>query len=75
MGGIGWEAIRKFYEPQQFAGEMIILVAGAGVVINSLSALMFSSGQRQDLNIKAAFSIWPPMPGYRSAWSQLERPS
>jgi cobalt-zinc-cadmium efflux system protein len=55
MGGIGWEAIRRFYNSQPAEGEIIIFVAGVGVVINSLSALLFFSGQKQDLNIKAAF--------------------
>lgn len=55
IGGIGWEAISRFYHPQPVNSFIIIVVAAIGTVINTLSALLFRSGQSKDLNIKAAF--------------------
>lgn len=54
-GGIGWEAIKRFREPSSVAGVTIITVAAIGVVINTVSALMFLSGRKNDLNIRGAF--------------------
>lgn len=54
-GGIGWEAIKRFSEPSSVAGVTIITVAAIGVVINTVSALMFLSGRKNDLNIRGAF--------------------
>jgi cobalt-zinc-cadmium efflux system protein len=54
-GGIGWEAIQRFREPASVAGVTIITVAAIGIVINTVSALMFLSGRKSDLNIRGAF--------------------
>lgn len=55
IGIIIWEAIGRFAEPQQIEGTTIIIVAGIGVVINAVTALLFFSGRKDDLNIKGAF--------------------
>jgi cobalt-zinc-cadmium efflux system protein len=55
LGAIGWEAIGRFSDPQPVHGMTIIIVAGIGVVINTITALLFMSGQKQDLNIKSAY--------------------
>lgn len=55
VGGIVWEAIRRFSSPQPVMGWTVILVAGVGVVINTATALLFLSGRKKDLNIKGAF--------------------
>ena len=55
MGGIAWEAIERFATPAPLDGMTMIVVAGIGVVINTLTALMFASGRHGDLNIRAAF--------------------
>lgn len=55
VGAITVEAIRKFIEPEPVAGNVIMIVAGIGVVINTLTALLFISGRKKDLNIKGAF--------------------
>lgn len=55
VGAITVEAIRKFIEPEPVAGNVIMLVAGIGVVINTITALLFVSGRKKDLNIKGAF--------------------
>ena len=55
LGGIAWEAIRRLGAPVPVAGKTIIFVALAGVVINTLTALLFFSGRKSDLNIRGAF--------------------
>jgi len=55
IGAIAWEAVGRFMEPVQPAGTTIMLVAGIGVVINTLTALLFVSGKDHDLNIRGAF--------------------
>ncbi|NUN65588.1 cation transporter [Pseudanabaena biceps] len=55
MGGITWEAIRRLQEPSEIAGGTVILVAGIGVVINTITALLFMSNRDKDMNIRGAF--------------------
>lgn len=55
LGAIIWEAIGRFSNPKPVDGITIIVVAAIGVVINTVTALMFISGQKHDLNIKGAF--------------------
>ncbi len=55
MGGIASEAIRRFANPSSVAGTTIIVVATIGVVINTITALLFMSGRRENLNIRGAF--------------------
>lgn len=55
-GGIAWESVQRFSTPHEVKGGMIILVAAIGIVINAVTALMFLSGRKQDINIRAAFS-------------------
>jgi cobalt-zinc-cadmium efflux system protein len=52
---IGWDAIGKFKNPEPVAGTQVMIVAGIGVLINTITALMFLKGQKDDLNIKGAF--------------------
>lgn len=55
VGGITWEAIHRFWEPQQVGGTAVMFVAGVGVVVNGLTTLLFLKGRRHDLNIRGAF--------------------
>lgn len=55
IGGIAWEAIRRFNDPAPVGGQTIIIVAAIGVVINTFTALLFVSGRKHDLNIRGAF--------------------
>jgi len=52
---IAWNAIEKFNNPDPVVGSLVMIVAGIGVVINTITALMFLKGQKDDLNIKGAF--------------------
>jgi cobalt-zinc-cadmium efflux system protein len=56
VGGITWEAMRRFGEHETVAGMTVIWVAALGVVINGVTAMLFASGQKNDLNIKGAFT-------------------
>ena len=52
---IAWDAIGKFKNPEPVAGTQVMIVAGIGVFVNTITALMFLKGQKDDLNIKGAF--------------------
>ena len=54
-GGIVWEAISRFSHPVAIQGNTVMLVAGVGVVINGITAWLFMSGNRDDLNLRGAF--------------------
>ncbi len=55
LGGITWEAIGRFFDPKPVEGMTVIAVAAIGVVINTITALLFVSGKKHDLNIRGAF--------------------
>jgi cobalt-zinc-cadmium efflux system protein len=55
LGGITWEAIRRLVNPEPVAGLTVIVVAAVGVVINTVTALLFVKGQKHDLNLRGAF--------------------
>ena len=55
IGAIAWEAIRRLREPAPVEGLTMIWVAALGVVINGVTAWMFFSGRKGDLNIRGAF--------------------
>jgi len=55
IGGIAWEAVRRFEQPEPVAGMIVVGVAAAGVVVNTATALLFMSGRKHDLNIRGAF--------------------
>lgn len=55
-GGIAWEAILRLIRPEPSGGIAIMAVAAAGIVVNGGTALMFASGRKGDLNVRAAFT-------------------
>jgi len=55
VGGITVEAVRRFAQPEEVAGGTVMAVAAVGIVINTVSALLFMAGRKQDLNLKGAF--------------------
>lgn len=54
MGSLAWEAIDRLNSPQPIEGVTIMVVAGLGIVINTVTALLFMRGSH-DLNIRGAF--------------------
>ena len=55
MGSLVWEALQRLQSPQPIAGATIMAVAGIGIVVNTVTALMFMRGRDRDLNIRGAF--------------------
>lgn len=55
VGAIGWEAIQRLLHPEPVAGVTVMTVAAAGIVVNGISAWLFASGRKGDINIKGAF--------------------
>jgi len=54
-GGIVWEAISRFSHPVPIQGGIVMLVAAVGVVINGITAWLFMSGNKDDINLRGAF--------------------
>jgi cobalt-zinc-cadmium efflux system protein len=54
-GLILWNAIEKLQAPPAIPGNTLMLVAGAGLIVNTGTALLFLKGQQEDLNIRGAF--------------------
>jgi len=55
VGGITWEAVRRFSDPAPVQGGTVIWVAALGILINLGTALLFLSGRKSDLNVRGAF--------------------
>lgn len=55
VGGILWEAVRRFAHPEPAQGMTMIVVAAIGTLINLGSALLFLRGNHQDLNVRGAY--------------------
>ena len=53
-GAIAWEAAGRLRHPAPVAGPTVIAVAAVGVVLNTLTALLFVRGRR-DANVRGAF--------------------
>ncbi|CAN5571367.1 cation diffusion facilitator family transporter [soil metagenome] len=55
IGAIIFEAAHKFFNPEPLPGITIAWVAGAGILINTITAFMFFWDREKDLNIKSAY--------------------
>ena len=55
VGAIGWEAIQRLLHPEPVAGVTVIVVAAVGILINGVTAYLFASGRKDDLNIRGAY--------------------
>lgn len=55
VGAIAYEAAHRFFNPEPIPGTTVALVAGIGIVINSITALMFFRDKDKDINIKSAY--------------------
>jgi cobalt-zinc-cadmium efflux system protein len=55
VGGLSWEAIRRLGSPEPVAGRTIMIVAAIGIVVNAVTAWLFASGRKDDLNVRGAF--------------------
>ncbi len=55
VGGIGAEAIRRLIDPEPANGMTVMIVAGIGIVVNGVTAMLFASGRKGDINIRGAY--------------------
>lgn len=55
IGGVMWEAVGRMRRPAPVAGRVVMIVAAVGVVVNGVSALLFSKGRKGDVNLRGAF--------------------
>jgi cobalt-zinc-cadmium efflux system protein len=49
------ETIQKLNHPVELSGDIIMVVAGIGIMVNTGTALLFIRGKKSDLNIKGTF--------------------
>ena len=55
IGAIAYEAVHRFFNPETVPGMSIAIIAGVGIIINGLTALLFLRDKEKDLNIKSAY--------------------
>ncbi len=55
IGAILYEAVHRFLNPEPTPGLTIAMVAGIGIVINTVTALLFLRDKDKDMNIKSAY--------------------
>jgi cobalt-zinc-cadmium efflux system protein len=54
-GGVTAEALRRLLYPEGVQGTTVMAVAAAGILVNGITAALFASGRKGDLNIRGAF--------------------
>jgi cobalt-zinc-cadmium efflux system protein len=55
VGAISWEAIQRLGNPEPVSGATVMIVAAVGIVVNGVTAWLFASGRKGDLNVRGAF--------------------
>ena len=55
VGAIAWEAVQRLGRPEPVVGQTVVIVATIGILINGLTAWLFVSGRKSDINIRGAF--------------------
>lgn len=55
LGAVLLETLQRLWEPATVNGGQVMIVAGIGIGVNLVSALLFARGSRNDLNLRAAF--------------------
>jgi cobalt-zinc-cadmium efflux system protein len=55
LGVILAETVQRLGDPQQIDSSLVMVVAGAGIIVNGGTALLFARGRHGDLNIRGAF--------------------
>ncbi|MES2331666.1 MAG: cation diffusion facilitator family transporter [Bacteroidota bacterium] len=55
IGAIIYEALHRFLNPEPIPGTTISIVAGVGIAVNTITALLFLRDKEKDLNIKSAY--------------------
>jgi cobalt-zinc-cadmium efflux system protein len=55
IGAIGLEAVQRLAHPSPVNAGVVALLAGAGLLVNGATALLFMRGSKGDLNLRSAF--------------------
>src|SRR5262245_13069051 len=55
VGAIAWEAVLRLFHPEPVASGTVMIVAAVGILVNGVTAWLFASGHKGDLNIRGAF--------------------
>ncbi len=55
IGAIVFEAVHRLIHPEPVQGGTISIVAGIGIAVNGISAMLFMRNKENDLNIKSAY--------------------
>jgi cobalt-zinc-cadmium efflux system protein len=55
VGAISWEAIQRLGNPEPVSGATVMVVAAIGIIVNGVTAWLFASGRKGDLNVRGAF--------------------
>ena len=55
LGAVMLETVQRLWQPSEVNGMQVMVVAGAGILVNAASALLFAKGSKDDLNLRAAF--------------------
>ena len=55
VGAIAWEAVLRLFDPEPVASGIVMIVAAVGIIVNGVTAALFASGRKGDLNIRGAF--------------------
>lgn len=55
VAAIVYEAIHRFINPEPLPGKTIAIVAGIGIIINTVTALLFMKNKEKDINIRSAY--------------------
>ncbi len=55
IGIIAWEAVLRLLHPQPVASGIVMAVAAVGIAVNGITAWLFMTGQKHDVNIRGAF--------------------
>ncbi|MEJ6022521.1 cation diffusion facilitator family transporter [Ramlibacter sp. PS4R-6] len=54
-GGLLWEAVHRWQNPQPIESTAVIWVAAAGIFVNGITAWLLHAGHKHDLNMKGAY--------------------
>ena len=55
IGILGFESVTRLIKPEPVKGDSIAWIAGLGILINGISALLFYRNRNRDLNAKSAY--------------------
>jgi cobalt-zinc-cadmium efflux system protein len=55
IGAILLEGIQRLFHPEPADGRVVMVVAAIGILINGMTAWLFASGRKHDLNIRGAY--------------------